>query len=71
MALAAITLAARPATSQRTYGTYRLEVLAALANGLLLFGVAGYVLFEPTGASANPQRCRAHRSWSWLSSGWS
>ncbi|MCE0536122.1 cation diffusion facilitator family transporter [Kineosporia rhizophila] len=46
MALAAITLAARPATSQRTYGTYRLEVLAALANGLLLFGVAGYVLFE-------------------------
>lgn len=46
MALAAITLASRPATSQRTYGTYRLEVLAALANGVLLFGVAGYVLFE-------------------------
>lgn len=46
MALAAITLASRPATSQRTYGTYRLEVLAALANGLLLFAVAGYVLFE-------------------------
>lgn len=46
MALAAITLANRPATSQRTYGTYRLEVLAALANGVLLFGVAGYVLFE-------------------------
>ena len=46
MALAAITLAQRAATSQRTYGTYRLEVLAALANGLLLFGVAGYVLYE-------------------------
>lgn len=46
MALAAITLAARPTTSQRTYGAYRLEVLAALANGLLLFGVAGYVLYE-------------------------
>ncbi|MCG7430819.1 cation diffusion facilitator family transporter [Dermacoccus nishinomiyaensis] len=46
MALAAITLAQREATSQRTYGTYRLEVLAALANGILLFGVAGYVLFE-------------------------
>lgn len=46
MALAAITLSARPATSQRTFGTYRLEVLAALANGVLLFGVAGYVLYE-------------------------
>jgi len=46
MALAAITLAQRPSTSQRTYGTYRLEVLAALANGVLLFGVGGYVLYE-------------------------
>jgi cobalt-zinc-cadmium efflux system protein len=46
MALAAITLASRPATSQRTFGFYRLEVLAALANGILLFAVAGYVLFE-------------------------
>ncbi len=46
MSLAAITLAARPAANQRTYGFYRLEVLAALANGILLFGVAGYVLFE-------------------------
>lgn len=46
MALAAITLAQRPTTSQRTYGAYRLEVLAALANGLLLFAVAGYVLYE-------------------------
>ncbi len=46
MALAAIMLARRPATSQRTFGFYRLEVLAALANGVLLFGVAGYVIFE-------------------------
>ena len=46
MALAAITLAKRPSTAQRTYGAYRLEVLAALANGLLLFAVAGYVLYE-------------------------
>jgi len=46
MALAAVHLASRPASSQRTWGTYRLEVLAALANGVLLFGVAGYILFE-------------------------
>lgn len=46
MALAAVHLASRPASSQRTWGTYRLEVLAALSNGVLLFGVAGYILFE-------------------------
>lgn len=54
MALAAITLASRPQTSQRTFGFYRLEVLAALANGVLLFGVAGYVLFEAARRFASP-----------------
>ena len=47
MALAAITAAARSSTdSQRTFGLYRLEVLAALANAVLLTGVAVYVLIE-------------------------
>ncbi|MGH9156001.1 MAG: cation diffusion facilitator family transporter [Acidimicrobiales bacterium] len=55
MALAAVHLASRPSSSQRTWGTYRLEVLAALANGLLLFGVAGYVLFEAWRRFADPQ----------------
>ncbi|MDT4995647.1 MAG: cobalt-zinc-cadmium efflux system protein [Actinoplanes sp.] len=45
MALAAIHAAGRAGgDSQRTFGLYRLEVLAALANALLLTGVAGYVL---------------------------
>lgn len=46
MALAAIQLTSRPAPAYRTYGLYRLEVLAALANGVLLIGVAAYVLYE-------------------------
>lgn len=46
MALAAVTLAARPPGGRQTFGRYRLEVLAAAANGLLLFAVAGYVLVE-------------------------
>ncbi len=54
MALATITLATRPSTSQRTYGFYRLEVLAALANGILLFSVAGYVLFEAIQRFSDP-----------------
>lgn len=46
MALAAISLAARPRGGQRTFGFARLEVLAALANGILLFAVAGVVIVE-------------------------
>ncbi|MEV1287994.1 cation diffusion facilitator family transporter [Micromonospora sp. NPDC049679] len=47
MALAAITATRRAAQDpQRTFGLYRLEVLAALANAVLLFGVAVYVLVE-------------------------
>jgi cobalt-zinc-cadmium efflux system protein len=47
MALAAITAAGRAATdSQRTFGLYRLEVLAALANAVLLTAVAGFVVVE-------------------------
>ena len=45
MALAAITAAGRSATdSHRTFGLYRLEVLAALANAVLLAGVAAVVV---------------------------
>ena len=47
MALAAIVAANRATTgSGRTYGLYRLEILAALANAVLLFAVAGYVIYE-------------------------
>lgn len=47
MALAAIQAATNArAHPQRTYGLYRLEILAALINAALLFAVAGYVLFE-------------------------
>lgn len=47
LALAAIEAAARArAHPQRTFGLYRLEVLAALANAVLLVGLASYVLYE-------------------------
>jgi cobalt-zinc-cadmium efflux system protein len=55
MALAAITAAGRVGTdSQRTFGLYRLEVLAALANALLLTGVAVYVLIEAARRFTDP-----------------
>lgn len=47
MALAAIHLASRGgAHPSRTFGLYRLEILAALANSVLLFAIALYVLYE-------------------------
>ena len=47
MALAAIVAADRVGTAGgRTYGLYRLEILAALANAVLLFAVATYVIYE-------------------------
>lgn len=46
MALAAIQVAQSVRSPAATFGLYRLEVLAALANAVLLFGVAAYVLYE-------------------------
>jgi cobalt-zinc-cadmium efflux system protein len=46
LALLAIWFAARPATPERTFGHYRFEILAAVVNAVLLFGVAVAVLVE-------------------------
>lgn len=56
MALAAIVAADRARDrSQRTYGLYRLEILAALANAVLLFLVGAYVLIEAARRLTDPQ----------------
>jgi cobalt-zinc-cadmium efflux system protein len=54
LALLAIRFAARPATPQRTFGYFRLEILAAVINAVLLFGVAGFVLVEAWRRLAEP-----------------
>lgn len=46
LALFAIHMAERPATPERTYGYYRIEILAALANAVVLIGISIWVLFE-------------------------
>lgn len=53
LALIAIWLAARPATRERSFGFYRFEILAAILNALILFAIAGYVLFEAVRRLAN------------------
>ncbi|MGH3520378.1 MAG: cation diffusion facilitator family transporter [Haloechinothrix sp.] len=55
MALVAIVLAQRSGpTSTRTFGMYRGEVFSALINAVLLFGVAGYVLYEAVSRLSDP-----------------
>ncbi len=46
LALGAIWVAGRPFSDTRTFGWYRAEILAAAINAVILFGVAGFVLYE-------------------------
>jgi cobalt-zinc-cadmium efflux system protein len=46
LALIAINYAERKATAERTYGYYRAEILAALANAVVLIGISVYILYE-------------------------
>ena len=46
IALSAMFLASLPRTTQRTFGLYRVEVLAALVNGLGLLAFSGYIIYE-------------------------
>lgn len=46
LAWVALTIAARPATARKTYGFHRVEILAALINGLALMGLALFVVVE-------------------------
>ena len=55
IALAAIRIGQRPADKKRTYGYRRFEILAASFNALLLFVIAGYVLYEGVQRFLDPQ----------------
>jgi cobalt-zinc-cadmium efflux system protein len=59
LALLAIWFAGRPPTLGRTFGYLRLEIIAAVANAILLFGVAGYIVFEAVRRLANPPEIAA------------
>ena len=54
IALAAIKIGQRPADDDRSFGYRRFEILAAAFNALLLFAVAGYVLWEAVNRFVEP-----------------
>jgi cobalt-zinc-cadmium efflux system protein len=55
---AAISFATRPADRKRSFGYYRLEILSALANGILLALVAGGILLEAVRRFGSPPEVR-------------
>ncbi len=46
LALLAVWFAERPASPERTYGYYRVEILAALTNAVVLIGISLFILYE-------------------------
>jgi cobalt-zinc-cadmium efflux system protein len=46
LSLFAVFAAARPPTERRTFGYARAEILAAMANAVLLLAMAGFILYE-------------------------
>ena len=54
LALFAIWFAGRPATPARTYGYYRVEILSAVVNAVVLFGISFYILYEAYRRFLNP-----------------
>jgi cobalt-zinc-cadmium efflux system protein len=54
MSLVAMSLAGRSANAAKTYGYYRLEILAAMLNGVLMVGIAALILAEAVRRLADP-----------------
>jgi len=54
LSLAAIWFSAKPASPNKTYGFYRFEILAALFNGVTLFVIAGFIVWEAIQRFYNP-----------------
>ncbi|MBP2627603.1 MAG: czcD1 [Firmicutes bacterium] len=46
LSLMAVWFAAKPASTSKSYGYHRFEILTALLNGLALFAIAGVIIWE-------------------------
>ncbi len=55
ISLGAIMFASRPPTARKTYGFYRLEILAALFNGATLFLITIWIFFHAYKRIINPE----------------
>ncbi len=55
LSLLALWFASKPANLRKTYGYYRLEILSALANGVLLLGITGVIVWEAVERFRTPE----------------
>jgi cobalt-zinc-cadmium efflux system protein len=46
LSLLALWFAGKPADVKKTYGYYRMEILSALLNGVMLLAITGFILYE-------------------------
>src|SRR5258706_4213044 len=60
LALMAVWFSARPATSTKTFGYHRLEILAALVNGVALVVIALLIFYEAYRRWASPPVVRGN-----------
>lgn len=58
LALLALWFAARPVTTRKTYGYYRMEILAALANGAALVVISLLIAYEAIQRIKSPESVR-------------
>ena len=59
ISLVAVTLACRPSTPERPYGYRRLEILAAMVNGVVLIAIDIYILFSAYQRMLDPQEVQS------------
>ena len=55
LSLMAMRLALRPPSAERTFGFVRTEILAALVNGVALFFISGWIVWEAWARLSAPQ----------------
>ncbi|MDA8285896.1 MAG: cation diffusion facilitator family transporter, partial [Actinomycetota bacterium] len=55
LSLLAVWFAGRPTSETRTFGYQRAEILAAVVNAVLLFGVGAFILIEAARRLAHPE----------------
>lgn len=59
LSLFALQVSNRPATHEKTYGYHRAEILAALANGILLVLIGIYIFYEAYHRFRNPPEVKS------------
>ena len=55
LAWVGVRLARKPSDAQRSYGYHRFQILAAYTNGIVLIGVAAWIVFEAVKRLQEPQ----------------